>query len=282
MRTRPGPGPSLFLIALLLGAGALIARTDSVTAWEEPLFLRPCRYNRPIQLPTDQAALWESLVQVSGSGGSNPGIVVSPDGHVLTSGKVGQAGTVQVDLPGGRRTEGTVLRVDLIQDIALVKIPADQIGPGQCLTLGLNDAPTIGTRLFLFRKARTDAEEIEVTQHQIWNRLVFFGTNTQAESGTPLVNRNGTVVGIITRNLPGPGLTGQPLGVPLSSIKKRLCLALVGETAPVCRVDSATELKAAASESPPAPEPPPVQAAVRHHAYRPWRLPRACPPKTAW
>lgn len=241
------------LTAVLAPTGTLEA--NQLTSWRSPLYLGRCSYKRPIQLPADEAILKRSLVRVVGEDASGPGIVVSPTGHILTSGKVGAGGRVRVQLPGGGSVNGRVLRLDLVQDLALAKIPAGSLG-GDCLTLGRNNTPSIGTKLFLLAD---DSQEVEVESHQIWKGVAYFLTTRSARGGTPVVNKNGTVVGLITRDLSAPHLKNKALGVPLSLIKQRLCLAWVGETAGACQVDSASEYKEVTGREPPVVSEPPVE-----------------------
>src|SRR5688572_2408804 len=103
-----------------------------------------------------------AVVSISQSGGSGSGVIVRPNGVVLTNAHVvGNARTVQVGLADGRRVRGSVLGRDRSLDIAVVRVevqdllPAarmgnsDELQPGQTAIaignpLGLDRTVTMG------------------------------------------------------------------------------------------------------------------------------------------
>jgi S1-C subfamily serine protease len=66
------------------------------------------------------------LPQQFGLGGSGSGVIIDPDGLIITNGHVvGDAHDVAVILDDGRVLEGTVTGVDTLTDFAFVKVDAD-------------------------------------------------------------------------------------------------------------------------------------------------------------
>lgn len=95
--------------------------------------------------------------------GSGSGVIISPDGYILTNNhvvEVGESGSITVDLSDGRRFDGHLVGRDALTDLAVVKIDAtdlpaaafgnsDEVQVGQLVLavgnpLGLNSTVTQG------------------------------------------------------------------------------------------------------------------------------------------
>ncbi len=134
------------------------------------------------------------------------GFFVSPDGHLVTSHHVVEgANKILVDLPDGTRLPATVVRMSPATDLALLKI--NRSTP-RFLTLGEPNGAKAGDRVFTFGFPLTDVlgSEPKFTDGAIsslsgvGNEAAFAQISVPIQpgnSGGPLVNERGEVVGVI-------------------------------------------------------------------------------------
>ncbi|MGH1396059.1 MAG: HhoA/HhoB/HtrA family serine endopeptidase [Trichormus sp.] len=142
--------------------------------------------------------------------GTGSGFILSEKGELLTNAHVvADTDTVQVTLKDGRTFEGKVIGVDNITDVAVVKIPGDNLPtvklgnsqnliPGQWAIaignpLGLDNTVTIG---IISATDRTSAQ-VGVPD----KRVSFIQTDAAinpGNSGGPLLNAQGEVIGVNT------------------------------------------------------------------------------------
>ena len=156
--------------------------------------------------------------------GSGSGAVIRRDGMILTNAHVvGTARSVQVGLADGRKVTGTVLGRDVGLDVAVVRIPvndapvaplgnSDQLQVGQLAIavgnpLGLERTVTTGVISAVNRPGRTLGGE------------TFIQTDaaiSPGNSGGPLVDSRGNVIGINSAELLGQGVSGLGFAIPIN------------------------------------------------------------------
>lgn len=173
--------------------------------------------------------------------GTGSGVIIRPDGYILTndhvvaigsststtSGSASATGTIQVTLSDGRTAAGKIVGRDTSDDLAVIKVEglsnltaatfakSSSLSVGQTVVavgapLGLSDTVTSGIVSNLARPVRAGNND----------QAVFEAVQTDAainpgNSGGPLVDLNGSVVGInaaIASDQSGGGLQipGQP------------------------------------------------------------------------
>jgi len=228
----------IVLGALLFGAGlatgvavmrhtvrdataAQAAATEASLTAEEQIVIRVARQITP--------AVVSIVVPNYGSGS---GAVIRKDGMILTNAHVvGTARTVQVGLADGRKVVGTVLGRDPGLDVAVVRIPnndvpvaplgnSDQLQVGQLAIavgnpLGLERTVTTGVISAVNRPGRTLGGE------------TFIQTDaaiSPGNSGGPLVDSRGNVIGINSAELLGQGVSGLGFAIPIN-----LAMAMAGQ-----------------------------------------------------
>jgi S1-C subfamily serine protease len=142
--------------------------------------------------------------------GTGSGFIFSADGLVLTNAHVVEdADEVKVTLKDGRSFEGVVVGADPVTDVAVIKIPAQNLptvtlGSSQAIIpgdwaiaignpLGLNNTVTVGIISAIGRSS---------SQVGIRNKRVSFIQTDAAinpgNSGGPLLNAQGEVIGVNT------------------------------------------------------------------------------------
>lgn len=159
--------------------------------------------------------------------GLGSGFVINPNGQILTNAHVvNNADTVTVTFSDGRSFEGKVLGEDPVTDIAVVKIPAnnlqtvvlgnsEQVRPGQWAIaignpLGLQETVTVGVISATDRSSR----DIGVAD----KRIGFLQTDAAinpGNSGGPLLNARGQVIGVNTAII--GGAQGLGFAIPIDT-----------------------------------------------------------------
>ncbi|MGL5508264.1 MAG: HhoA/HhoB/HtrA family serine endopeptidase [Microcoleaceae cyanobacterium] len=162
--------------------------------------------------------------------GTGSGFIISADGHILTNSHVVEnSDTVQVILKNGNHYAGKVLGVDPITDVAVVKIPTDNLPavilgdsqnlkPGQWAIaignpLGLDNSVTVG----IISATGRSSSDVGVPD----KRVGFIQTDAAinpGNSGGPLLNEMGEVIGMNTAII--SGAQGLGFAIPIHSAKK--------------------------------------------------------------
>ena len=169
-------------------------------------------------------AITPAVVSVSQDEGSGSGIIVDKSGVVLTNAHVvGSSRTVQVGLADGRTLEGQVLGRDPSVDVAVVRVPAQSlptapIGDSDRLEVG-QSAIAIGNPLGLERTVTAgvvSAVNRNPRGISLDGLIQTDAAISPGNSGGPLVDSHGRVIGINTAVLSGAGASGLGFAVPIN------------------------------------------------------------------
>jgi serine protease Do len=194
--------------------GGLAARAES--GWE------PIRDERSVIQVVKKAA--PSVVSLRHDSRAGSGVILRSDGLILTNAHVvGQERLVEVRLADGRSLRGRVLGRDKAVDIAVVKVeaenlPASELADSDALEVG-QLAIAIGHPLGLERTVTVGV--VSAT----WRRLEKRGPEgfvqtdvaiSPGNSGGPLLDSHGRVVGINRLVVREKGATGLSFAVPIN------------------------------------------------------------------
>jgi len=173
--------------------------------------------------------------------GLGSGFLISADGYIVTNEHVvNQAAQIVVTLPDGKKCDAELVASDYISDIALLKIDAKE--PLPFVTLGNSDDLIIGEWAIAFGNpfGLFDMGQPSVSQGIISAADRDFGRQSDSRvykdmiqtdaainsgnSGGPLVNSFGEVIGINTFIFSGSERTGTSIGlgfaIPINRAKK--------------------------------------------------------------
>jgi serine protease Do len=158
-------------------------------------------------------------------GGSGSGVIVREDGVILTNAHVvGMSRTVRVGLADGRRVDGRVVGRDRSLDVAVVRIdapnlPVAPIGDSDRLEVG-QTAIAIGNPLGLERTVTTgviSAVNRSPRGIALDGLIQTDAAISPGNSGGPLLDSRGHVIGINTAVLRVPGAQGLGFAVPINA-----------------------------------------------------------------
>lgn len=174
--------------------------------------------------------------QTSSSAVSGSGFIVSPDGYILTNYHVIEYAykgnyAVTVMLHDGTRYEASIVGVEDCNDIAVLKIDASGLDP---VTFGDSDKLSVGDDVYAVGNPLGELEFSMTTGHvSALDRLITTDESTEAinmfqfdaavnsgNSGGPVYNANGEVVGIVTAKYSDTGVEGLGFAIPINDAVK--------------------------------------------------------------
>ena len=174
--------------------------------------------------------------QTSSSAVSGSGFIVSSDGYILTNYHVIEYAykgnyAVTVMLHDGTRYEASIIGVEDCNDIAVLKIDASGLDP---VTFGDSDKLSVGDDVYAVGNPLGELEFSMTTGHvSALDRLITTDESTEAinmfqfdaavnsgNSGGPVYNANGEVVGIVTAKYSDTGVEGLGFAIPINDAAK--------------------------------------------------------------
>lgn len=210
---------------LVTGLGAATVGRDLVTrAWAQPdqAVAQPGTAEEAVIRIARQIS--PAVVSVGRGSGSGSGVFVRRDGVVMTNAHVvGNARVVAVGLADGRRLQGTVVGRDALLDIAVVRVaitdaPVAPLGDSDQLEVG-QLAIAIGNPLGLERTVTTGVVSAINRSPRGLQQGGLIQTDAAisvGNSGGPLIDSRGRVIGINTAILQGPGASGLGFAIPIN------------------------------------------------------------------
>ncbi len=180
-------------------------------------------------LPIEQIAgkAIPSIVQIRVSGGKGTGFLLNTDGLVVTNQHVvGSAFSVKVDFYDGSTQTGRVLKRDRRTDAALVKLeePLELVALPMCHTNAVRvgeGVVAIGNPLSLSNTV-TQGIVSGIRRGRTRSLIQTDAAVNPGNSGGPLLNRQGAVVGIVTQKIASEGVEGLSFALPIGEVLERL------------------------------------------------------------
>ena len=249
-----------------VGVGARIRRCDAMVG----------------PLPDAIALATQATVQVETVRGSGSGVIVSPDGFVLTAAHVvGDATRPTVVLADGSRLGSQVVRRDPGTDLALLRADARRL---PCAPVAVRRAP-VGTDLYVIGSPWGELLTHSVSRGIVggWREVVGVvvlqtdASINAGNSGGPIFDAEGRLQGIVSFKLVGEGVEGLGFGIGVEQAADSLGIAWARASDP--RIEVALDRGAldggeARSTGRPAGPFPHLEPAE----VSPASAPRGCPP----
>jgi serine protease Do len=178
------------------------------------------------------AALVKGVVTIETKNGHGSGFLITNDGHLITNAHVVEdEGTVRVRFEQGFTLDGQVTKVNRDFDVALVKVAGNDL---PALSIGDDSALQLGEELFAIGTPLDKELGQTVTRGIMSGRREFEGRSflqtdvsiNAGNSGGPLIDETGKVVGVATLKIAETGVQGIGFGVPISKALEMLNIGL--------------------------------------------------------
>jgi serine protease Do len=180
---------------------------------EESVVINVVKQVRPAVVNINTESEVQTALGVFPEKGAGSGVIVRPDGYVLTNNHVVQGATnIKVTLIGGKTLTGRIIGRDPLADLAVVKVdtkdplPAARLGGSANLQVG-QLAVAIGNPFGLGSTVTTGVvsalnRRIEQANLVVENLIQTSAAINPGNSGGALVNSAGEVIGINTAIIP--------------------------------------------------------------------------------
>ena len=180
---------------------------------EESVVINVVKQVRPSVVNIDTESQVQTVFGVFPQQGAGSGVIVRPDGYILTNNHVVQgATTIKVTLVGGKTLTGRLVGRDPLADLAVVKVdakeplPAARLGDSRSLQVG-QLAIAIGNPFGLGSTVTTGVisalnRNIELPNLVVENLIQTSAAINPGNSGGALVDSSGNVVGVNTAIIP--------------------------------------------------------------------------------
>ena len=185
-----------------------------------------------LKLPDQMQKVTDAVVTVRVGNIHGSGFFITKDGYLLTAAHVvSKRDTCLVLLGDGRQAEARVWKIDEAHDVALLRVAEDNY-PALALA---SSVPPLGTEVYAIGTPLREELERSVSKgivSAVRNTEGLDAIQTDAavnrgNSGGPLVDKTGKVVGIVSAKVAVPGYSGIGFAVPIQSAVYRLQLNFV-------------------------------------------------------
>lgn len=178
----------------------------------------------------------ESTVTIVTNDGFGSGVIISEDGKILTNEHViNGASTIEVIFNNGLRLDAEVVRKDRYYDVALLQITVGKGYKPLPLAIGENigyevgdDVMAIGTPVAI-DLGQTVSRGI-VSGNRKHEERLFIQTDVSVSpgnSGGPLINKDGRVIGIVTLKISEDRAEGLSFAVPINQALENLKVDII-------------------------------------------------------
>lgn len=192
-----------------------------------------------------------AIVYVNTPGGSGTGFIIDPGGYVVTNAHVVNSSdettgcinerydSVEIKLPNGNNYTGSVIGRDETIDLALIKVsaissikfPYIQLGNSDLANIG-SDIVAIGYPLGIYQNPVLNEGKISQNKY-LYDSQTYLAHSAKVQrgnSGGPLINDKGFVVGVVTMFYYGPNASiesmllneGFELAIPVNTLNSIL------------------------------------------------------------
>ncbi|TQV79780.1 S1C family serine protease [Denitrobaculum tricleocarpae] len=195
---------------------------------EPPIYFKPT-LSTDRALSRDLSDILPSVVTIRVGQGHGSGFAISTEGLILTNSHVvGNASRVSVIFNNGVEVVGQVIRLNKKRDVAVIEVPlrlASALQVRQELPQPLDRVFAIGSPLKVSLESTITTGIVSALRSTTSNGLDFIQSDaaiSPGNSGGPLVDESGRVVGISVAKFTGTGTEGLNLFIPIHSALESL------------------------------------------------------------
>jgi S1-C subfamily serine protease len=173
----------------------------------------------------------KASVTIRSDKGHGSGFIISRSGYILTNHHVIAAMDVpEVVLNDGTKQEASIIRTSKVHDIALLKIPAQDIIP---FKIDIKSDVFPGTSVYAIGTPASSSLNQSVSKgivsakrkDDLGNELIQTDASVNpGNSGGVLTSKDGQVVGVVSSKMSGYGVEGIAFGIPIKSASEALKL----------------------------------------------------------
>jgi serine protease Do len=194
----------------------------------QPLSLMPSKplvYSSTKEMLRDVIA---GVVTVETESSFGSGAILSSNGYIVTNYHViGTSDKIYVRLGKEKKVLAEKVRVNKDYDLALLKISGENF---KALQLGNSEQSATGDEIYAAGTPldKTLGQTITrgiISGYRNWNGVNFIQNDVSVNSGNsggPLLNEQGQIIGITTMKLVGKGIEGISFGIPANVVKEVL------------------------------------------------------------
>lgn len=201
------------------------------THYDDILNIEIADTEKSYSMPSDIEELFPSVVVVSTGDSHGSGVIISQDGYILTAAHVvDDKETVSVSFQSGIEFEGQVVRINAVKDLALIKVP----GKKHPFISFASEKSGIGKDIYAIGSPLSTELSYSVTKgiisgYRNYEENEYIQTDAKlnpGNSGGPLLNHKGEIIGIVSWKIVLDGYEGLAFGVCLDDIEEDLFIDL--------------------------------------------------------
>lgn len=188
------------------------------------------------EMPKGSEAALRATVVVKVKKGIGSGVIISPDGFILTAAHVATSDKLHVRTKKGDLLAAEVVRIDTAKDVALLRLTEFK-GETPCLHLSEVSAKA-GEDIYVLGSPGGEELSFSISRGIVSGSRTFNGTNfvqtdaaiNPGNSGGPLVGADGKVLAIASWKVASKEMEGLGFGVPVSTALSSLGIQFGDET----------------------------------------------------
>ncbi len=215
-----------------------LPRMRGVSVTEDSVVIPDISFDLPqLEIEDITAMVSEATVRIETELGSGSGFIIDSGGIILTNNHViSDAEEVTVYLADGTSYTGTVEARDLVHDIAVVKIDAENLAYLEMAELG---SVNLGQQVIVLgyplgkENVSVTSGLFSTTEYDIGRNIIWIQTDSAinpGNSGGPMLNLQGQVIGMVSAKLVGISVEGVGFAISTNTINTFLSRLLDGET----------------------------------------------------
>ncbi len=190
----------------------------------------PISVRAPLERQSDFQNMADAQVTIEGDGFHGSGCMISPDGLAITSHRiVGANDSVDIIFSNGAKKKAKVIKRDPVSNVVLLSSDTTDVAS---LRLSKSTSGRVGENVFCVGSPvnKVLSQSISsgiVSGYREQNGVVFLQTDAKVSNGnngSPLIDQNGLVVGIINEKYLGLAVEGLSFAVSAEDIIKGLNL----------------------------------------------------------